>query len=100
MLKLKDEFDLLVNASPVGMEEEDERLAVPKELLRKELYVFDLVYNRKTRLFKEAFALGCHVVDGAGMLAAQGAFSFSLWTGVPAVKVLETMRSVLINVLS
>ncbi|MDP2981234.1 MAG: shikimate dehydrogenase [Candidatus Omnitrophota bacterium] len=95
MLKLKDEFDLLVNASPVGMEEGDERLAVPKELLRKELYVFDLVYNRKTRLFKEAAALGCHVVDGSGMLAAQGAFSFSLWTGVPAVKVLETMRTAL-----
>jgi len=100
MLKLKDEFDLLVNASPVGMGEGDERLAVPKELLRKELYVFDLVYNRKTRLFKEASALGCHVVDGAGMLAAQGAFSFSLWTGVPAIKVLETMRSALNKALS
>jgi shikimate dehydrogenase len=99
MLKLKDEFDLLVNASPVGMEEGDERLAVPKELLRKELYVFDLVYNRKTRLFKEAAALGCHVVDGSGMLAAQGAFSFSLWTGVPAVKVLETMKTALNNAL-
>lgn len=95
IVELKNEIDLLVNASPVGMEEGDERLAVPKELLRKELYVFDLVYNRKTRLFKEASALGCHVVDGSGMLAAQGAFSFSLWTGVPAIKVLETMRSVL-----
>ena len=100
MLELKDEFALLVNASPVGMEEGDERLAPPKELLRKELYVFDLVYNRKTRLFKEASALGCHVADGSGMLAAQGAFSFSLWTGVPAVKVLETMRSALNKALS
>jgi len=100
MLELKDEFALLVNASPVGMEERDERLAAPKELLRKELYVFDLVYNRKTRLFKEASALGCHVADGSGMLAAQGAFSFSLWTGVPAVKVLETMRSALNKALS
>jgi len=100
MLELKDEFALLVNASPVGMEERDERLAPPKELLRKELYVFDLVYNRKTRLFKEASALGCHVADGSGMLAAQGAFSFSLWTGVPAVKVLETMRSALNKALS
>jgi len=100
MLELKDEFDLLVNASPVGMEEGDDRLAVPKDLLRKkELYVFDLVYNRETRLFKEAFALGSPVVNGKGMLAAQGAFSFSLWTGVPAVRVLETMRAALNNAL-
>lgn len=93
LLKLKDELDLLVNASPVGMEEGDERLAVPKDLLRQELYVFDLVYNRKTGLFKEASALGCHVVDGKGMLAAQGAFSFSLWrAGIKPVDVVDVMR--------
>ncbi|MEK6733016.1 MAG: shikimate dehydrogenase [Candidatus Omnitrophota bacterium] len=97
MLELKDELDLLVNASPVGMGEGDERLAAPKDLLNKGegLYVFDLVYNRKTRLFKEASALECHVVDGSGMLAAQGAFSFSLWTGtsVPVGKIVEIMKS-------
>ncbi|MDP2912139.1 MAG: shikimate dehydrogenase [Candidatus Omnitrophota bacterium] len=100
LLKLKDELDLLVNASPVGMEEGDERLAVPKDLLRRELYVFDLVYNRKTELFKEASALGCHVVDGKGMLAAQGAFSFSLWrAGVKPVDVVDVMRKELDKVL-
>jgi len=95
MLELKDEFDLLVNASPVGMEEGDERLAVPEGLLRKESYVFDLVYNRETRLFKEASALECPVVNGKGMLAAQGAFSFSLWTGtdVPVGKIVEIMKN-------
>ncbi|MDP2912082.1 MAG: shikimate dehydrogenase [Candidatus Omnitrophota bacterium] len=93
LLKLKDELDLLVNASPVGMEEGDDRLAVPKDLLCKRLYVFDLVYNRKTELFKEASALGCHVVDGKGMLAAQGAFSFSLWrAGIKPVDVVDVMR--------
>src|SRR3989338_6432949 len=45
MLKLKNEIDLLVNTSPVGMEEGDNRLPVDKNLLRKGLYVFDLVYN-------------------------------------------------------
>ncbi len=97
MLALKDEIDLLVNASPVGMEEGDDRLAAPKDLLRKGLYVFDLVYNRKTGLFKEASALGCHVVDGKGMLAAQGTFSFSLWTGTdaPVGKIVEIMKKAL-----
>lgn len=101
MLELKDEFDLLVNASPVGMEEGDNRLPVDKNLLRKGLYVFDLVYNRKTKLFKEASALGCHVVDGRGMLAAQGAFSFSLWTGidVPIAKIVEIMKKALTKAL-
>lgn len=97
MLELKDEIDLLVNASPVGMEEGDNRLAMPKDLLRKGVYVFDLVYNRKTELFKEAVVSGCNVVDGRGMLAAQGAFSFSLWTGidVPVGKIVEIMRKAL-----
>lgn len=94
---LKSEIDLLVNASPVGMEEGDDRLPVPADLLHKGLYVFDLVYNRKTRLFKEASALECPVVDGTGMLAAQGAFSFSLWTGTnePVGKIVEIMRAAL-----
>lgn len=93
MLELKDKIDLLVNASPVGMEEGDDRLAVPKEMLRKELYVFDLVYNRETRLFKEASALESPVVNGKGMLAAQGAFSFSLWRdGVKPADVVGIMR--------
>ena len=92
---------LLVNASPVGMEEGDERPAIDKTLLHRELYVFDLVYNRKTRLFKDALSLGCPVVDGRGMLAAQGAFSFSLWTDgiVPAADVVGVMKQALSSVL-
>ncbi|MDP2921742.1 MAG: shikimate dehydrogenase [Candidatus Omnitrophota bacterium] len=97
ILELKNEIDLLVNASPVGMEEGDDRLAVPKDLLHKELYVFDLVYNRETRLFKEASALGSPVINGKGMLAAQGAFSFSLWTGKKAP--VEIMRKALSSAL-
>lgn len=87
---------LLVNASPVGMEEGDERSVIDKSLLHKDLYVYDLVYNRETRLIKyakEKYAKEKEprVVDGRGMLASQGAFSFSLWTGRKPVEVLDVM---------
>lgn len=88
---------LLINASPVGMEEGDERVIIDAGFLHKDLYVYDLVYNRETRLVKDAKnKLGeSHVVDGRGMLASQGAYSFSLWTGVPALKALDIMKGAL-----
>lgn len=44
--------------------------------------VYDVIYNpRETRFMREAQALGARVCDGLGMLVAQGAHAFALWTG-------------------
>ena len=89
---------LLVNASPVGMEEGDERSAVDKSVLalNRELYVYDVVYNRETGLLKAAKSLGMRTSDGRGMLAGQGAFSFSFWRrDITPEKVLPIMREAL-----
>ncbi|MDO8603264.1 MAG: shikimate dehydrogenase [Candidatus Omnitrophota bacterium] len=88
------ECQLLVNASPVGMEKENSS-PIDKKFLHKDLYVYDVVYNRETQLVKDARALFGkeHAVDGRGMLAAQGAFSFSLWiNGVKPADVVGVMR--------
>jgi shikimate dehydrogenase len=69
--------ELLINASPVGMEEGD-GFPVDKNLLRKDLFVYDVVYNRETELVKVAKP---HAVGGLGMLLYQGAHAFEFWTG-------------------
>ncbi|MDD5495793.1 MAG: shikimate dehydrogenase [Candidatus Omnitrophica bacterium] len=74
------ECQLLVNATPVGMKEED-GLPLDKDLLHPGLYVYDLVYNRReTELVKEANRMKLHAVTGLGMLLYQGAIAFEIWT--------------------
>ncbi|GGE43726.1 shikimate dehydrogenase [Actibacterium pelagium] len=76
--------DILVNATPVGMEGSLSKTALPDlELLRAELLVCDLIYvPRETRLLREAAARGCRTVPGTGMQLWQAAPAFRLWTGV------------------
>jgi hypothetical protein len=45
--------------------------------------VLDLIYAR-TRLLRDAAAVGCIVTDGELMLLHQGAAAFTLWTGQAA----------------
>jgi shikimate dehydrogenase len=88
-----DGFDIVVQATPLGMKDADP-LPVDAEKLRKEQIVYDLIY-KKTRLLRKAEERGCVTLNGLGMLLWQGVFAFELWTGQkPDV---EIMRSILIN---
>jgi shikimate dehydrogenase len=85
------EWDLLVNATPVGDQSAPEESLVPAALLRNGEIVLDMVYDPlETRLLREARAAGLGTVDGLEMLVAQAAAQFELWTGKEAP--LETMR--------
>jgi shikimate dehydrogenase len=86
--------DALINATPVGMDHQDDRSPVPASLLSNFAVVMDIVYAPlQTRLLREAAAAGCATVDGLSMLLYQGAAQFKLWTGREAP--LEVMRRVL-----
>jgi len=69
---------LLVNASPLGMKDNDAS-PVSEAWLYKELAVYDVVYTRETRLIRSAKQKGLLAVDGRGMLAYQGARAWGLW---------------------
>ncbi len=75
------ESQILVNATNVGMGEDDTSL-VPPSMLRSGLIVFDAIYHPlETRLLREAKEAGATAINGEGQLLFQGAASFKLWTG-------------------
>jgi shikimate dehydrogenase len=71
----------VVNTTSLGMTGKPE-FRVPLDALEPTALVTDLVYAPlKTRLLAEAEAMGCHVVDGLGMLLHQAAPGFERWFG-------------------
>lgn len=75
--------DLLVNATPLGLHGEN---PVQEGLLRKDLAVFDLTYQkgRATALVESARKIGAKAADGKELLLYQGVKAFELFTGKPA----------------
>ena len=72
--------DVLVNATSVGMEEDE--TPVPADALHGDLAVLDAVYRPlETRLLRDAAEAGATTVDGAWMLLYQGVEAFEIWTG-------------------
>ena len=79
----KMEFDVIINATPVGMGGNGSMPLTDKELKAK--YIFDLVYNPlQTKLLATAKAKGLHTISGVEMFVQQGAQQFQIWTGKPA----------------
>jgi 3-dehydroquinate dehydratase/shikimate dehydrogenase len=76
-------FDVIVNATPVGMGGGRQILLKEKEL--KARIFFEMVYTpAETRLAKLARARGLEVIPGTEMFVHQGARQFEIWTGKPA----------------
>jgi 3-dehydroquinate dehydratase / shikimate dehydrogenase len=79
----KSSFDVIINATPVGMGANKQSPLEEKELNTK--YVFDLVYTpAETKLTKMAKAKNIQVIPGLEMFVQQGARQFEIWTGKPA----------------
>lgn len=73
-------YQLLINATTVGMRRQNEIDSVINlDGLAKQTVVYDLVYNRPTRLVQQARRRGCLAANGLSMLVYQGAESFRLW---------------------
>ncbi len=77
--------DILINTTSVGMFPNVDGTPVPAELLHKRHIVYDIIYNpAETRLLREAKEKGAKTLNGAEMLAWQGALAFEKWTGYKA----------------
>ena len=87
------DIDLIVNATPLGMNPSDPT-PVPARLLAPHHIVFDCVYgSSKTALFRAATEVGARGANGFSMLLHQGALSFSTWFDREAP--IEAMRAAL-----
>jgi len=85
------DIDLIVNATPLGMNPGDPAL-IPARLLAPHHIVFDCVYRlSKTALLRAADEAGARGANGLAMLLNQGALSFSLWFNREAP--IDAMRS-------
>ncbi len=87
-------FDILVNATSVGMGDAAAPSPIPASAFRWKPTVLDaVIHPRTTALLRAARAAGCAAVPGAAMLLFQGLFQFELFTGrKPPI---ETMRRAL-----
>ena len=79
------ESDIIIHCTPIGMHPKIEDTLVPKELLRPDQAVFDIVYTpRETRLLRDARSVGCKTIPGLEMFVNQAVVQFELWTGKTA----------------
>ena len=90
------EADLYVNATPVGLREEDGPV-LPASVLDNRPLVFDCVYlkdGRETPTIRAARAARCPVVEGIQMFAAQAARQAALFgvEGVTAEEIAGALR--------
>ena len=80
---LKDiDAKLLINCTSIGMHPDIDSTPVPKEFLKKQIAVFDTVYNPpETTLLKLTKQKKAKVVDGVSMFVNQALAQFELFTG-------------------
>ncbi len=76
------DFELVINACPVGMFPKTDRMPCIPEVLRGVKYVFDAVYNpSETLLAKTAREMGAKAMTGMAMLVLQAVAAHEIWDG-------------------
>lgn len=99
--RISGEFDLLINASPVGMFPKTEDCPVTEEVVKSCKNVFEVIYNPDvTKLMKLAEKHGIKAVGGMAMLVWQAVVAHEIWSGAKyrdedIAKLIEDMRDLL-----
>jgi len=82
LLLFGPQAELIVNATPAGMETGVKATPIPVDILTSDQVVLDVVYAAEaTPLLVAAHGKGALVIDGVEMLVQQAARSYELWTG-------------------
>ncbi len=75
-----ENFDVIINATPVGLTPNVDESPLDAHFLRAGQVVFDIVYNpEETRLLREAKAAGAQTRSGLAMFKAQALEQIRLW---------------------
>ena len=93
-LKVDKNFDILVNATSVGLDDAEAMPDIDTDSLSEELFVADVIPNPpQTALLRAASEKGCRTLNGLNMLVNQGALNLAYWFDTTADK--APMRKVL-----
>ena len=80
--EIHEKFDVIINASPVGMYPKTDACPVPDELIDQAVYFFDVIYNpTKTLFLRKALEQGKTARGGAAMLVLQAVRAHEIWDG-------------------
>ena len=75
-----ESFDIVINATPLGLSPNVDETPLDAQFLRAGQVVFDIVYNpEETRLLREAKAAGAQTRSGLLMFKAQALEQIRLW---------------------
>ncbi len=79
--KCEERFELIVNATPVGMYPSiDEYIPLPENIIKETRYFIDLVYNpEETIMMKRLKDKGIITINGLEMLLEQAKTSWKIW---------------------
>lgn len=97
--KISGEFDLLMNASPVGMYPKTEECPVTEDVVKSCKCVFEVIYNPNvTKLMSIAEKNGIPAIGGMAMLVWQAAVAHEIWSGASyndrdVEKIIEDMKA-------
>jgi len=75
---------LIINCTPIGTHPDLNKAPnIPYDLLTKDHFLFDLIYNpEKTLFLKKGMKIGCTTLNGLHMLEQQAEKSWEIWTKV------------------
>ena len=80
--EIHEKFDVIINASPVGMFPKADACPVSDELIDQADYFFDVIYNpTKTLFLRKALAQGKTAKGGAAMLVLRAVRAHEIWNG-------------------
>ncbi len=81
--QIPDSYDLMINATPVGMYPKVDNAPVGEDVVSRVSYLFDVIYNpNETKLMKLAAKQGVKALGGMAMLVWQAAAAHEIWNGV------------------
>lgn len=91
--EISGKFDMMINATPVGMYPKTDACPVSDEVIEKCKTFFDVIYNpTDTKLIKTAKSQGKLAKGGAFMLVLQAVRAHEIWYGAKFSK--ETINSI------
>ncbi len=87
----KQAYQVIVNATPVGMGVLQENSPLAAKYFQGAELVYDLIYNPpQTKLLKQGAQAGCRTTNGLAMLVYQGLRAQEIWQGREVSVELET----------